>query len=57
MNKNTNIPPFGEEMFTAFKQFKVPGIDMEALATNHKKKYGTPGINSAKSGRVHKFYY
>lgn len=37
MNKNTNIPPFGEEMFTAFKQFKVPGIDMEALATNHKK--------------------
>lgn len=37
MNKNTNVPPFGEEIFNAFKQFKVPGIDMEALAANHKK--------------------
>ena len=37
MSKDTNIPPFGEEMFNAFKQFKVPGVDMEALVANHKK--------------------
>ncbi|MBY0272668.1 MAG: phasin family protein [Alphaproteobacteria bacterium] len=37
MSKNTNIPPFGEEIFNAFKQFKVPGVDMEALAASHQK--------------------
>lgn len=37
MNKDTNIPPFGEELFNAFKQFKVPGIDMEALVASHQK--------------------
>lgn len=37
MSKDTNIPPFGEEMFNAFKQFKVPGIDMEALVASHQK--------------------
>ncbi len=37
MSKDTNIPPFGEEMFNAFKQFKVPGINMEALVASHQK--------------------
>ncbi len=37
MSKDTNVPPFGEELFSAFKQFKVPGIDMEALVASHQK--------------------
>ena len=37
MSKNTNTPPFGEEMFNAFKQFKIPGVDMEALTASHQK--------------------
>ncbi|MBL8676972.1 MAG: phasin family protein [Alphaproteobacteria bacterium] len=37
MRKDTNIPPFGEEVFSVFKQFKLPGIDVEALAASHQK--------------------
>lgn len=37
MSKDTNIPPFGEEVFSAFKKFKLPGIDVEALAASHQK--------------------
>ena len=37
MSKYKNIPPFGEELFNAFKQFKVPGMDIEPLVASHKK--------------------
>lgn len=37
MNKDTNVPPFGEELFNAFKEFKVPGINIEDLVASHQK--------------------
>lgn len=37
MAKETNIPPFMEEGFCSFKQFKFPGADMETLLSTYQK--------------------
>ena len=43
MVKETNIPPFGSEeanpfkKFDAFKQFKLPGLDLETLILNYQR--------------------
>ncbi|MBY0293436.1 MAG: TIGR01841 family phasin [Alphaproteobacteria bacterium] len=37
MAKETNIPPFMEEGFRSFKQFKFPGADMETLLSTHQR--------------------
>ena len=37
MAKETNIPPFMEEGFCSFKQFKFPGADMETLLSTYQR--------------------
>ncbi len=37
MAKESNVPPFMEQGLGAFKNFKFPGIDMEALMSSYQK--------------------